>query len=64
VPFRLAVALFEHGEYLNRIGRAADAEPLLAEARETFERLGARSWLERLDRARASVADRATTSTA
>ena len=30
-------------------GRADDAEPLLAEARETFERLGANPWLDRLD---------------
>jgi hypothetical protein len=28
-------------------GREDEAEPLLAEAREIFERLGARPWLER-----------------
>jgi hypothetical protein len=41
--------LFEHGEWLVETGRAEDAEPLLAEAREIFERVGAAPWLERLD---------------
>jgi hypothetical protein len=48
-PFRLAVILLEHGEWLAEQGRADEAEPLLAEAREIFERLRARPWLERLD---------------
>jgi predicted ATPase/class 3 adenylate cyclase len=47
--FYLAVVLFEHGEWLAESGRGEDAEPLLAEAREIFERLGAAPWLERLD---------------
>jgi tetratricopeptide (TPR) repeat protein len=38
IPFWLGVTLLEHGE-----------EPGLAEAREIFERLEARPWLERLD---------------
>jgi hypothetical protein len=32
---------------LHAQGRPDEAEPLLAEARETFERLEARPWLER-----------------
>jgi class 3 adenylate cyclase/tetratricopeptide (TPR) repeat protein len=45
--FWLSVVLLEHGEWLTESGRAADADPLLAEAREIFERLGAAPWLER-----------------
>ena len=45
-PFYLAVTLLEHAESLRRRGEA-DAEPLLAEAHEIFERLGATPWLER-----------------
>jgi class 3 adenylate cyclase/tetratricopeptide (TPR) repeat protein len=48
-PFALAVVLLEHGELLQQAGRAGDADPLLAEAREVFARLGATPWLERLD---------------
>jgi hypothetical protein len=48
-PFYLACTLFEHGAWLVASARARDAEPLLAEARATFERLGATPWLERLD---------------
>ena len=48
--FWLAVTLLEHGEWLvGGQGRAGDAEPLLAEAHEIFDRLEARPWLERLD---------------
>jgi tetratricopeptide (TPR) repeat protein len=49
VPFWLAVTLLEHGEWLAGEGRGEEAGPLLAEAREVFERLRARPWLERLD---------------
>jgi hypothetical protein len=31
-------------------GQAGEAEPLLAEARPTFQRLRAQPWLERLNR--------------
>jgi class 3 adenylate cyclase/tetratricopeptide (TPR) repeat protein len=51
VPFWLAVTLLEHGEWLSTDGRASEARPMLEEARETFERLQARPWLERLARA-------------
>ena len=46
--FDLAVTRFEHGEWLARQGRAEQAGPLLAAARQTFEVLGATPWLERL----------------
>jgi tetratricopeptide (TPR) repeat protein len=48
VPFELAVVLLEHAEWLVSEGRAADAQPLLDEARTTFEQLRATPWLERV----------------
>jgi hypothetical protein len=50
------VVLVEHGEWLAGRGRDDDAEPLLAEAREIFERLRATPWLERATRAAAGRA--------
>jgi class 3 adenylate cyclase/tetratricopeptide (TPR) repeat protein len=47
MPFYLGIALLEHGEWLSANDRSADAEPLLGEAREIFERLEAGPWLER-----------------
>jgi class 3 adenylate cyclase/tetratricopeptide (TPR) repeat protein len=47
-PFHLAVTLLEHGEWLVQQGRVEDADPLLREARQIFERLKATPWLERL----------------
>ena len=47
MPFLLAVTLLEQGEWLASDGRGAEAQPLLAEARETFQRLDATPWLER-----------------
>jgi tetratricopeptide (TPR) repeat protein len=49
--FYLAVTQLEHGEWLEATNRAEEAQPLLAEARETFVRLQAIPWLERADRA-------------
>jgi len=49
MPFYLAVVQLEHGEWLTARGRPDDAQPLLAEARDTLEGLGAQPWLERLD---------------
>jgi class 3 adenylate cyclase/tetratricopeptide (TPR) repeat protein len=46
--FHLAVTQLEHAEWLTGQGLSDDAQPLLAQARETFERLEARPWLERL----------------
>jgi hypothetical protein len=51
----LALALAEHGEQLVSEDRRDEAEPLLAEAREIFEYLGAQPWLDRLDRAGAGA---------
>ncbi len=48
IPFYLAVTQLEHGEWLAGEGRGDEAHPLLTEAEEIFERLGARPWLERL----------------
>jgi tetratricopeptide (TPR) repeat protein len=56
LPFWLAAVQLEHGELLAAQGLSDEAAPLLAEARETFERLGATPWLERS--ARASSAGR------
>jgi predicted ATPase/class 3 adenylate cyclase len=48
LPFHLAVVQLEHGEWLTARGRPEDARPLLAEARDTFERLQAVPWLGRV----------------
>ncbi len=53
--FYLAVTLLEHAELLVAHSRGSDAEPIFAEAREIFERLEARPWLERLNEARPEV---------
>ena len=47
VAFDEAVVQLEHGEWLGRIGRPAEAEQLLSRAGDTFERLRATPWLER-----------------
>ena len=48
MTYWLAITLGEHSEWLAAQDRADEAEPLLAEARTTFEQLKARPWLERL----------------
>lgn len=53
-PFHLAVVRLEHAEWLIEQGRSGEGEPLLAEARETFERLEAKPWLERVEVATAA----------
>jgi hypothetical protein len=47
----LGVAQLEHAEWLLGQERPDEAQPLLDEARETFQRLEARPWLERADAA-------------
>ena len=47
--FGLAPVLYDYGSWLVSTGRDAEAVPLLSEARELFERMGARVWLRRLD---------------
>ena len=49
LPFHAAVVQLEYGEWLNARGRPDDAQPLLVEARETFDRLQAQPWLDRVD---------------
>jgi class 3 adenylate cyclase/tetratricopeptide (TPR) repeat protein len=56
-PFQLAVVLLEHAEWLASAGRAEEAAALAGEARETFERLRAMPWLQRLDRLPSPVAE-------
>ena len=49
--FHLAVTQLEHAEWLATNGRAENAHPLIAEARDTFQQLQALPWLERLEAA-------------
>jgi class 3 adenylate cyclase/tetratricopeptide (TPR) repeat protein len=55
LPFYLAVVQLEHAEWLTARGRPDDARPLLLDARDTFEQLEAKPWLERLDAAEAGT---------
>jgi class 3 adenylate cyclase/tetratricopeptide (TPR) repeat protein len=48
MPFLLAVTLLEFGEWLVGQNRAGEADAKLEEARDIFDRLRARPWLERL----------------
>jgi tetratricopeptide (TPR) repeat protein len=52
--FHVGVALAEYGQWLEREGRAQEAEPVLSEAREIFEDLKATWWLDRLDEPRSA----------
>jgi hypothetical protein len=58
--FWLAPVLHDYGAWLVSTGRPDEAAPLLAEARELFERMGAAVWLRRLD----SIAPAAAAATA
>ena len=51
-PVQRFETIVEHAEWLTSTGRADEAEPLLAEAEEFFDRLRARVWLERIARCR------------
>jgi predicted ATPase/class 3 adenylate cyclase len=55
MPFHLAATLTEQAEWLLADDRAGEAEPLLTEARTTFERLQATPWLQRLEVAAAGM---------
>ncbi|HEX6344694.1 AAA family ATPase [Umezawaea sp.] len=46
-PFERAQVLLDHGEWLRRRRRIAEARPVLTAANEVFRRLGARPWLDR-----------------
>jgi predicted ATPase/class 3 adenylate cyclase len=54
IPFYLACTELDHARWLTANGRDGEADELLAEAREIFERLGAQPWLERADQAQAA----------
>jgi tetratricopeptide (TPR) repeat protein len=49
-PFFLAPVLQDYGAWLVACGRADEAAPLLAEARELYEGMGATARIEQLDR--------------
>jgi hypothetical protein len=51
LPYWVAWALTEHGEWLVGQDRRGDAKPVLEEAHEIFERLGAKPWLTRVEAA-------------
>ena len=48
MPFHLAMAQLEFGEWLTSQGRADEARPMLNEARGTFEELKAVPYLDRI----------------
>jgi tetratricopeptide (TPR) repeat protein len=48
-PFERAQLRLDYAEWLRRRRRINDAKPMLAEALETFRRLGARSWAQRTE---------------
>jgi hypothetical protein len=50
MPFYVAVTRLERAENLLAEDRGGEARALLGQARETFEELRARPWLERVDR--------------
>nr|WP_176583059.1 helix-turn-helix transcriptional regulator [Streptomyces marincola] len=47
-PFERAQTRLDYGEWLRRQRRIAEARPLLTTALDTFQRLGARPWIERV----------------
>src|SRR5207248_7213316 len=55
LPFYLAVTQLEHAEFLAEQGRSGELDAMVTEARETFERLGARPWLERAEHVRGAA---------
>ena len=53
-PFWVATALLEQAEWLASHGRGSETAPMIAEARDVFERLRARPRLERLEKIQAT----------
>jgi hypothetical protein len=49
-PFWLAVTRLELAESLSEGGRRREAQPLIEQARSTFEELGATPWIDRSDK--------------
>jgi hypothetical protein len=58
MPFDLGVTLVELAEWLDRLGRHEDAATFALESRALFEPLGARPWLDRVDRLLASASSK------
>jgi tetratricopeptide (TPR) repeat protein len=56
MPFHVAVTQLELGEWLVSSDRAEEARGLFTEAREVFERLRARPWIEQVDRVAEGIA--------
>ncbi len=56
IPYWRALSQVEFGEWLVTQSRREEAAPTLQEARDTLDRLGASTWLERLDRFQADPA--------
>jgi hypothetical protein len=52
-----AVTQLEQAEWLTSRERTDEAQPLLVQARETFKRLEAKPWLERIDAVRIATLD-------
>ena len=59
---RLAPVLADYGAWLAESGRPDEAAPLLDEAQELFERMGAKRWLERIAAVRYAAGTTATRS--
>ena len=55
IPYWRALSQIEFAEALVTAGRADDASSLAQEARDTLDRLGASTWLERLDKLQLST---------
>jgi tetratricopeptide (TPR) repeat protein len=55
MPFQLACTQLEHAEWFATKDRPDEVAPLVADARETFERLRATPWLERADALAAAI---------
>jgi hypothetical protein len=56
-PLYLGIVLLEHSEWLAREGRGGEGEALVSEARDIFDRLEARPWLERTSQAGVGLAE-------
>ncbi len=57
MPFWTSVTSYEFGAWLTQQGRGDEARPYFDEARASFERLGARPWLDRLEAIAPSAVD-------
>ena len=55
IPYWRALSQLEYAEHLVAGRRSEDAAPMIQEARDSLDRLGASTWLERLDQLEAGV---------